>query len=103
MLLWDRYPVSAVRIFPGGGAAEDIPLLTVISLGTRVVLAYALAPSFGVDAIWWAVGWLGAGRYNGSAVGEKAVMTVKQVLAALDSAVVKNSSCVQTVFEPFSS
>lgn len=34
-------------------------LLTVISLGTRVVLAYALAPSFGVDAIWWAVpvGW----------------------------------------------
>ena len=34
-------------------------LLTVISLGTRVALAYALAPSFGVDAIWWAVpvGW----------------------------------------------
>lgn len=34
-------------------------LLTVISLGTRVVLAYAFAPLFGVDGIWWAipVGW----------------------------------------------
>ena len=34
-------------------------LLTVISLGTRVVLAYALAPVFGVGAVWWAipVGW----------------------------------------------
>lgn len=36
-------------------------LLTVISLGTRVALAYALAPntSFGVNAIWWAIpiGW----------------------------------------------
>lgn len=35
-------------------------VLTVISLGTRVVLAYACAPLFGVEAIWWAipVGWL---------------------------------------------
>ena len=35
-------------------------VLTVISLGTRVVLAYALSPVFGVAAIWWAipVGWL---------------------------------------------
>ena len=35
-------------------------LLTVISLGIRVVLAYALAPVAGVMAIWWAipVGWL---------------------------------------------
>lgn len=36
-------------------------LLTVVSLGTRVALAYALAPnpSFGVTAIWWAIpiGW----------------------------------------------
>lgn len=36
--------------------------LTVISLGTRVVLAYLLAPNpaFGVSAIWWAVpiGWI---------------------------------------------
>ena len=34
-------------------------LLTAISLGTRVVLAYAFAPLFGVDGIWWAipVGW----------------------------------------------
>lgn len=35
-------------------------LLTVISLGTRVALAYACAPIFGVGAIWWAIpiGWL---------------------------------------------
>lgn len=34
-------------------------LLTIISLGTRVVLAYAFAPVFGVGAIWWAIpiGW----------------------------------------------
>lgn len=37
-------------------------VLTVISLGTRVVLAYAFAPQpgFGVSAIWWAIpiGWI---------------------------------------------
>lgn len=37
-------------------------VLTIISLGTRVVLAYLLAPNpaFGVAAIWWAipVGWM---------------------------------------------
>lgn len=37
-------------------------ILTVLSLGTRVVLAYALAPipAFGAAAIWWAipVGWI---------------------------------------------
>ena len=47
-------------------------ILTVISLGTRVVLAYVLSavPAFGVAGIWWAVpiGWfladaLGAGYY----------------------------------------
>ena len=36
-------------------------VLTVISLGTRVVLAYALSaiPFFGVTGIWWSVpiGW----------------------------------------------
>lgn len=34
-------------------------LLTVISLGTRVALAYACAPVFGVGAVWWAIpaGW----------------------------------------------
>ena len=34
-------------------------LLTVISLGTRVLLAYSCAPWFGVEAIWWAIpiGW----------------------------------------------
>ena len=36
-------------------------VLTIISLGTRVVLAYLLSavPSFGVTGIWWAVpiGW----------------------------------------------
>lgn len=37
-------------------------ILTIISLGTRVVLAYTLAPNpaFGVSAIWWAIpiGWM---------------------------------------------
>lgn len=34
-------------------------LLTIISLGTRVLLAYTCAPAFGVTAIWWAIpiGW----------------------------------------------
>ncbi len=34
-------------------------ILTVISLGSRVVLAYAFAPQIGLDAIWWAIpiGW----------------------------------------------
>lgn len=37
-------------------------LLTVISLGLRVLLAYMLAPTFGTDAIWWAIpiGWAAA-------------------------------------------
>ena len=47
-------------------------ILTVVSLGTRVALAYALSavPAFGVVGIWWSVpiGWfladaLGAGYY----------------------------------------
>ena len=35
-------------------------LLTIISLGTRVLLAYAFAPMLGVGAIWWAIpiGWV---------------------------------------------
>lgn len=35
-------------------------VLTVISLGLRVVLAYWLAPSWGLDAVWWAIpiGWV---------------------------------------------
>ena len=35
-------------------------LLTIISLGTRVLLAYAFAPMLGVWAIWWAIpiGWV---------------------------------------------
>lgn len=45
--------------YRGIGRPEMSLLLTVISLGTRVALAYALAPRFGVAAIWWAipVGW----------------------------------------------
>ncbi len=46
--------------YRGIGKPEMSLVLTVISLGTRVVLAYALSPVFGVAAIWWAipVGWL---------------------------------------------
>ena len=34
-------------------------VLTVISLGLRVALAYWLAPAWGLDAVWWAIpiGW----------------------------------------------
>lgn len=34
-------------------------VLTVISLGLRVVIAYSLAPSAGLEWIWWAIpiGW----------------------------------------------
>ena len=37
-------------------------VLTVISLGLRVALAYWLAPSWGLDAVWWAIpiGWAAA-------------------------------------------
>lgn len=46
--------------YRGTGRPEMSLILTVISLGTRVVLAYALAPVFGVAAIWCAIptGWL---------------------------------------------
>ena len=39
-------------------------VLTVISLGLRVALAYWLAPSWGLDAVWWAIpiGWAVADR-----------------------------------------
>lgn len=45
--------------YRGIGRPEMSLVLTVISLGTRVALAYALAPVFGVTAIWWAIpiGW----------------------------------------------
>lgn len=45
--------------YRGIGQPEMSLVLTVISLGTRVALAYALAPVFGVAAIWWAIpiGW----------------------------------------------
>jgi Na+-driven multidrug efflux pump len=37
-------------------------VLTVVSLGTRVILSYTLAPNtpFGVSAIWWSIpiGWI---------------------------------------------
>ena len=45
-------------------------VLTVISLGLRVALAYALSPVWGLDAVWWAIpiGWaladvIGIGYY----------------------------------------
>ena len=52
LFLWYGY-------YRGIGRPEMSLVLTVISLGTRVALAYALAPAVGVTAIWWAVpiGW----------------------------------------------
>lgn len=45
-------------------------LLTVISLGTRVLLAYSCAPWFGVEAIWWGIpiGWVLADLVGGALV-----------------------------------
>ena len=45
--------------YRGVGKPGISVVLTVISLGTRVVLAYLLAPLFGALAIWWAIpiGW----------------------------------------------
>lgn len=45
--------------YRGVGKPAISIVLTVLSLGTRVLLAYALAPRFGTIAIWWAIpiGW----------------------------------------------
>lgn len=59
------FGIGCLFLFYGLYRALDKPVmsfvLTVISLGTRVILAYALAPvpAFGVNAIWWAIpiGW----------------------------------------------
>ena len=61
------YPaIGCLFLFYGLYRAVGIPsmsmVLTVISLGTRVALAYSLSalPLFGVAGIWWSVpiGWL---------------------------------------------
>ncbi len=46
-------------LYRGLGKAGYSIVLTIISLGTRVILAYSLAPIFGVCAIWWSIpiGW----------------------------------------------
>ncbi len=55
--------IGALFLFYGLYRAKGRPamslLLTVCSLGTRVVLAYALSGTLGVTAIWWAIpiGW----------------------------------------------
>ena len=45
--------------YRGIGKPEMSVVLTVISLGSRVALSYALAPSLGVRVIWWSIpiGW----------------------------------------------
>ena len=46
-------------IFRGLEQAGMSVVLTVISLGTRVALSYALAPYLGLEIIWWSIpiGW----------------------------------------------
>ncbi len=48
--------------FRGLGRTGVSILLTIISLGLRVAIAYLFAPPFGVTLIWWAIpiGWLAA-------------------------------------------
>jgi len=45
--------------FRGIGKPEMSLVLTVVSLGTRVALSYAMAPRLGVTVIWWSIpiGW----------------------------------------------
>jgi len=47
-------------IYRGLGKVRMSIILTIISLGTRVLLAYALAPRFGLNIIWWSIviGWV---------------------------------------------
>lgn len=54
--------------YRGIGKPEMSVVLTVISLGTRVALSYALAPSLGVRVIWWSIpiGWALADLTGGS-------------------------------------
>lgn len=53
------YLFSFYGYFRGMGKVQYSVLLTVISLGLRVLLAYSLAPMVGVTGIWWAIpiGW----------------------------------------------
>lgn len=53
LFLWYGY-------FRGSGRPEFSLVLTIISLGLRVLIAYAFSGSFGVGAIWWSIpiGWL---------------------------------------------
>lgn len=46
--------------YRGVGKMKMSLILTIVSLGTRVILAYLLAPLFGVEMIWWAIviGWI---------------------------------------------
>lgn len=46
--------------YRGVGKMKMSLILTIVSLETRVLLAYLLAPSFGVEMIWWAIviGWI---------------------------------------------
>ncbi len=47
-------------LYRGLGNVTMSIVLSVISLGTRVLLAYTLAPVLKLDGIWWAIpiGWL---------------------------------------------
>ena len=53
-------------IYRGLEQAGISVVLTVISLGLRVALAYAFAPQFGVTAIWLSIpiGWFTAGLFG---------------------------------------
>lgn len=58
------YGIGFLFLFYGLYRAVGKPslslLLTIISLGTRVLLSYSLAPIIGVTAIWWSIpiGWI---------------------------------------------
>ena len=46
--------------YRGVGKMKMSLILTIVSLGTRVLLSYVLAPLFGVEMIWWSIviGWI---------------------------------------------
>lgn len=72
--------------FRGSGKPEMSIVLTIISLGTRVLLAYALSPveGIGVSGIWWAIpiGWILADIIGGIFYGKEqfACKTCKNIV-----------------------
>ncbi len=74
--------------YRGIGRPEWSIVLTVISLGTRVLLAYTVSPFWGETAIWWSIviGW-----FLADAVGLLAIKKVRVAMDIFDKKIAKMS------------